>query len=268
MSSTPSTPAVSNFASSHPLSPELQTSTGRRVRGRTYNEDEDIRPNTNYFTLKAQAEQASKGSFLNDWAASKRDDWDSGDREIRRGISSRTVVKEDVNPLHEDRSKSKPIVIVNSAQSMMGSTRSPPVGQSLPSAECEALGTAAVTQVLETKWHELSDQLIEATIAQQSQGSGQSTSYLPTLRALSAALEDTLSECRTLEVTLASMQAKEKERFEQAEQFISKLPPSDQPIARRVLDIFTPSSYEFSPKVTKRPSYTVTIFTWIILILS
>lgn len=264
MSSTPSTPAVSNFASSHPLSPELQPSTGRRARGRTHNEDEDTRPNTNYFTLKAQAEQASKGTYLSEWAASKRDDWDIGDREMRRGISSRTVMKEDVNPLHEDRSKSKPIVIVNPAhsgtQSMMGSTTSPQVGHSLPSAEGEALGTAAVTQVLETKWHELSDQLIEATIAQHDHGSGQSATFFPTLRALSAALEDTLSECRTLEVTLASMQAKEKERFEQAEQFISRLSSSEQATARRVLDIFTPSSYEFSPKVTKRPSYTVTLF--------
>ena len=260
MSSTPTTPAGPNIASSHPLSPELQLSTGRRARTQIHNEDGSTRPNANYFTLKAQAEQANRGTVLSEWSASKRDGWNTLDGEMRRGATSRSVA-------YDDRSKSKPVVIVSqvqgSASTMMGSSRSPYVGRSISVAEGEVFGTVTATQVLETKWHELSDQQIEASLARHTHGTASSVSnstvsYQPTLRVLSSALEDSIAECEALRELLVSMRTKEKDRFETVERLISRMPLTDQPIARRVLEILSPidsdPTFEQSLTVTKRPS--------------
>lgn len=107
MTSAPNAPASPSFAHSHPLSPALPP-TDRRGRARQPTlENEDARPNTSYFTLKAQAEHSS--SFLNEWK--KRDGKGREEPEARGGTSTstgRNSAGRSLSSLWDGRSASTP----------------------------------------------------------------------------------------------------------------------------------------------------------------
>jgi hypothetical protein len=249
---------------SHPLSPEHSTVIGRRARGRQQTDVKDTRHATNYFTLKAQAELhhgIKSGTFdyprtdgLRGSALSN-----AGSAQGRAG-SSRDVFRE--------RPKS-----ANSTGDSAASPSSSAKGRELQSAKAsntekkhsQAFGTVTTSQVLSTKWHELSDDQITSAVARY-HPSDSSTStpsidaYHAILRAMSEVLDELLQSNARLEKTYTDFDLNERNKRSKAEGMIESMQPDEQAAARKVMDVLTSDAHR-PREIVKKPSFIVRTFT-------
>ncbi|KAH8118089.1 TBC-domain-containing protein [Phellopilus nigrolimitatus] len=269
MTSTPSTPFATSFADTHPLSPNLQPVGGRRGRFKqTLADAEDAQPGTNYFTLKAQAEQGN--AFLSEWSSSKRDKKAAGKTEGCGGAAGTDAGVSSDRPLAylwETRPRSKPSVVINAAREDSDThsslTQDSSAGRSLAVQETGEFGPVTASQVLATKWHELSDMQIEATVSKYSTSRSSSKvstqSYQSVLRVLSAALEDISIERNELDKVRSLLEDRDKTLRGKAERAVNNLPYSDREVGRRIFDslfseVEETRAIEIRP-VTKRTSF-------------
>ncbi|KAL5504086.1 hypothetical protein ACEPAH_8159 [Sanghuangporus vaninii] len=242
MSAIPNTPASNNTAVSHPLSPAFP-STNRRGRPKQVSSsDEEVRPSTNYFTLKAQAEQGH--SLLREWtrhdgrsrglSEAGGNDWsstearDSSERSLSSLWDGRLTLK----------AKSSTANSREGISSTPDSThaRAP---RALAGKEKGEFGPFTASQVLSTKWHEMSDTQIEDTISRYNTPAPSSDvpaqAYHSTLRALSAALEDLSVERTELDRLRIFMEERDKSLRRKAEHAVNMLPISEREIGQRIL---------------------------------
>lgn len=234
---------------SHPLSPNEISSRGRRTRG-AQDVDETRSPN-NYFTLKTQsealAEPENKGANIRaNWDGSVRGfgktdaSGSSGELVTGHGMSSNSLPALLDRPVHQ-----APRFIIGPP---FDTNFLVPPG-SLPPRTALSDGTSEVsssvtTQVLANKWHEYSDEAIQAAISRftvaESPSDVDTHPYHTALRVLSSTLHS-LSRARIeLEEHRKLLQEKEVARKERAETLLSELLPSEREVAKRVIQsIFT-----------------------------
>ncbi|THH10048.1 hypothetical protein EW145_g1603 [Phellinidium pouzarii] len=246
MTSTPNTPAATSFARNHPLSPDIQSNIGRRGRSRQSTVvGEDVRPSTTYFTLKAQAEQGN--TLLNEWSSSKRGRV-AGKAEKRDGDG-------DLRP-----SKAKLLVSAAHGASAAQESTVQNVNSNggLSVKETGKFGPVTVSQVLATKWHELSDEQIKDNISRFSSSKPSSEisyqSYHSTMRVISAALEDMSVERDELGKIRVLLEERDKARRNKVEQFINSLPFPEQGVGWRILESFM-SEVDETRSIAKRSSF-------------
>ncbi|KAJ7149845.1 rab-GTPase-TBC domain-containing protein [Mycena crocata] len=259
----------------HPLLPEdVPPSRTRKSRG---NHDSESRPTTNYFTLKAQSEQGngsdsawdgsvrslasvnSRSSAHN--SAHKRSNGDDGsvrdtwDGSVRGYAKPRTSLP---NSAHRPISKASatslsvlwdqdirpaPLFIVGDSISAASSPSNNHPNIFLTSESTsgvEDIDPVVRAQVLDTRWHECSDEAIQSAISglgvAQSPAEVSSHPYHSALRVLSQALYN-LSQARVeLEQGRRALLEKEGTRRARAEALMNELQlVSEREIARRVI---------------------------------
>ncbi|KAG1736568.1 rab-GTPase-TBC domain-containing protein [Suillus lakei] len=240
-------PPVTTPVHLHPLSPNEISSRGRRTRG-AQDVDETRSPN-NYFTLKAQSEKLAEPESK---GANNRANWDgsvrgfskpdasgsSGELVTDRGMSSNSLSAPWDRPAHQ-----APRFVVGPPfdTNFLVPPGSLPPRTALPDATSEL---SPATQVLANKWHEYSDEAIQAVISRlavaESPSDVDTHPYHTALRVLSSALHS-LSRARIeLEEHRKLLQEKEATRKERAETLLSELQPSEREVAKRVIQsIFT-----------------------------
>lgn len=237
-------PPVTTPVHLHPLSPNEISSRGRRTRG-AQDVDETRSPN-NYFTLKTQsealAEPENKGANIRaNWDGSVRGfgkpdtSGSSGKLVTGRGLSSNSLSALWDTPVHQ-----APRFII---EPPFDANFLVPPG-SLPPRTALSDGTSEVsssltTQVLANKWHEYSDEAIQAAISRftvaESPSDVDTHPYHTALRVLSSTLHS-LSRARIeLEEHRKLLQEKEAARKERAETLLSELRPSEREVAKRVI---------------------------------
>ncbi|KAI0076001.1 TBC-domain-containing protein [Panus rudis PR-1116 ss-1] len=235
---------------SHPLSGEESSSRGRRSRGSrpgTRDKDRDgAKSPSNYFTLKSQLEGSA-----NEGSKSTSANWDGS----VRGYAERKI------------GKPAPIIVVESAS---GTILSPPrkASGNLQSLFLDANSSSASDkdsdlgiigpQVLANKWHEYSDEAIQAAISKLSSPTSPSNAtshpYHTAIRVLSSAV-DKLSKARAeLEEDRRALAEKEQARQERAEQLMKELMPNEREVAKRVLQSLFPNDNENEHEVQRKQS--------------
>ncbi|PBK72497.1 TBC-domain-containing protein [Armillaria solidipes] len=223
---------------SHPLSPdEIHSSSRSRIRPPR---DADTRPTSNYFTLKSQFE--NDAVTAPSWDGSVR-----GHRKARRlsALSADVFLDKPTSPPSTPASpRIAPLIIVGTSNASMSTPPGTPSRRFpdflLPNdVEAGTLHPSAASQVLATKWHEYSDEAIQSAISNlsvsESPAGVSSHPYHSALRVLSLALNN-LSRARSdLEEQRRKLEEREGERRRRAENLMDELQPSDQDVARRVL---------------------------------
>ncbi|KAG1845291.1 rab-GTPase-TBC domain-containing protein [Suillus subalutaceus] len=242
-------PPVTTPVHLHPLSPNEISSRGRRTRGGQ--DVDDTRSSNSYLTLKTQSETLvepeNKGANIRaNWDGSVRGfgkpdaSGSSGELVTGHGMSSSSLPALWDRPVHQ-----APRFIIGPP---FDTNFLVPPG-SLPPRTALSDGTSEVsssvaTQVLANKWHEYSDEAIQAAISRftvaESPSDVDTHPYHTALRVLSSTLHS-LSRARIeLEEHRKLLQEKEAARKERAENLLSELLPSEREVAKRVIQsIFT-----------------------------
>ncbi|KAJ3511961.1 hypothetical protein NLJ89_g3801 [Agrocybe chaxingu] len=240
---------------SHPLLPEELPSRGRRNRAQP---SSDARPasTANYFTLKAQLEQDASDSP--NWDGSVRGYGKTekrGSMEVKRTPSSTLSAIWDRQS--STTSKTPPLFIVGSAHDRPVTQGNPEVlitGES----ELEGVPSTVSGQILATKWHTYSDEAIQMTIskvgASDSPADTPNHPYHTALRVLSSAVQN-LSRARLeLEEARRALQEKEAARRKRADELLKELRPSEQEIAKRVIQSLFTDDDETEHQVHRKQS--------------
>jgi len=236
---------------SHPLSPEEIPSRGRRNRGTHTNDTKPTIVPGNYFSLKAQLEQDLQDAP--NWDGSVRGYGKSENRKSvelhsgRGGSSTSLAVMWDRAPLFvveppQDRSLSQP----NTDYVVTGEP------------DAEGVAPAINSQVLATKWHTYSDEAIQTTISKLSASEPPADTpnhpYHTTLRILSSAVHN-LSRVRLeLEDARRILYEKELARRKRADELLKELEPSEQEVARRVIQCLFTDDDEHEHNVHRKQS--------------
>lgn len=114
------------------------------------------------------------------------------------------------------------------------------------------------SEILRTRWHEMTDDDIGSTVSRlydsAAQSSNSSHPYHTVVRALSSAVHNLSRVRRELEETRRALQEKEAARRERANQLLKELPPSEQDLAKRVLQSLFPNDDEKQHQVQRRHS--------------
>ncbi|KAJ7765845.1 rab-GTPase-TBC domain-containing protein [Mycena maculata] len=229
----------------HPLLHEdVPTSRTRKNRG---NQDPESRPTTNYFTLKAQLEQSSGESSWDGSVRGYAKPRSSAPSPAHKPISKAS--SSSLSVLWDRDTRPAPLFIVGDSGSTANST--PNIFLTPESADTEEFDPSVKAQVLDTKWHECSDEAIQSAISglsvvTQSPAEVSSHPYHSALRVLSQALHN-LSQARLeLEQGRKALQEKEVARRARAELLMNELQlASEREIARRVIQsIFTDDDEE------------------------
>jgi len=150
---------------------------------------------------------------------------------------------------------------------IVGSPHDPVLMQSTPeiilegATDVDGISPAVSSQVLATKWYMYSDEAIQSAIANlhpsESPANGPSHPYHTALRVLSSAVHD-LSRARLeFEETRRVLQQKEVERKKRAEELLKELMPSEQEVARRVIQSLFTDDDETGHKVKRKQSVLV-----------
>ncbi|KAG2145330.1 rab-GTPase-TBC domain-containing protein [Suillus bovinus] len=235
----PQVPPVTTPVHLHPLSPNEISSRGRRTRG-AQDVDETRSPN-NYFTLKTQSETLVEPEIK---GANIRANWDGSVRGFGKpdaaGGSSGEVVTGHGIPVHQ-----VPRFIIGSPfdPNLLVPPGSLPPRTALSDGISE-ISPSVTAQVLANKWHEYSDEAIQAAISRftvaESPSDVDTHPYHTALRVLSSTLHS-LSRARIeLEEHRKLLQEKEAARKDRAETLLSELLPSEREVAKRVIQsIFT-----------------------------
>ena len=240
---------------SHPLSPEEIPSKGRRQRGA---HTSDTRPTTvagNYFTLKAQLEQDIQDSP--NWDGSVRGYGKSEKRKSAELNSARGGSSASLAAMWD---KTAPLFVVGSLQERSLGKPNP---EYIVTDEMDLDGVAPAisTQILATKWHTYSDEAIRTTIsrfsASESPADTPNHPYHTTLRTLSSAVHN-LSRVRLeLEDARRVLYEKELARRKRADELLKELQPSEQDVARRVIQSLFTDDDENEHNVRRKQSVMV-----------
>lgn len=249
-----STPTTHNKtpAHSHPLSPEQVPYKGRRIRG----QQTELRPASTYFSLKAQLEQDQ----------SESPNWDGSIRGYGHSKTERRSIPEGN---WQKTDKAPPLFVVGSPHDM-SLAHSPEVVITTES-ELQGVEFAVSNQILATKWHTYSDEAIQATIsklsATDSPADASSHPYHTTLRVLSSAVCN-LSRVRVeLEEARKTLQDKEIAKRKRANELLKELKPSEQEVARRVVQLLFTDDDENEHRVHRKQSVLVSNSSFIIHLL-
>ena len=245
---------------SHPLAPEEIPSKGRRNRATT-GHTSNTKPTTvtgNYFTLKAQLEQDLQGTA--NWDGSVRGYGKSEKGKSVGGSSTSLSVMWD---------RAAPLFVVGSPQD---SSLGQPNPEFIVTGETDLTGVAPVivSQVLATKWHTYTDEAIQATVsnfsASESPTDTPNHPYHTILRILSSAVYN-LSRVRLeLEDARKVLYEKELARRKRADELLKEFEPSEQVIARRLIQSLFTDDDENEHNVRRKqsvlvcPCYSVVIF--------
>ena len=241
---------------SHPLSVDEGS---RRTRGRgSQVPDNHMRSPTNYFTLKARLESSADAD-----TDDSRATWDGsvrgyGKKDKRRSAATLPFTCTRSNRCFPRTALAAPVIVVDRAEHSGFDN----ITDSLfPDDSPFDVGPAQTAQMLETKWHEYSDEAIQSTIsrlgAANSPSEAPSNPYHDTLRVLSSAVHR-LSKARAeLEESRKELLEKEASRRARAEQLMKELQPSEQEVARRVLQSLFPDDDESRREVQRKHSDTV-----------
>lgn len=188
---------------SHPLSPDETPSRGRRNRGK----DSDA-PQANYFTLKAQLENNGR---------------DGSVRTHSLTTDSRQPSVTSLSHIFDQASRTAPLIVVA------------PLKEDADTLDIPGVESYLKTQILNTRWHECSDEAIQSAISTLG-----AHPYHTALRVLSSAVHNLTRARVELEENRKFFQEKELAQCTRAERLLSELRPSEQDIARRVFQsIFT-----------------------------
>ena len=253
---------------SHPLSPdEIPSSKGRRTRG---NHDSDPkRSPANYFTLKSQLESESPQANVNgqNWDGSVRG---YGKLERPKSMDGHSAHKASSSSLSSmwDRptpNGAVPLFVVGSSHdpvaSLRNSSRRNPEFVVSSDSDPELLGSSISAQILATKWHEYSDEAIQAAISNLSVSDSpadvSSHPYHSTLRVLSSALHSLSCARIELEQNRRVLSEKELARRERADALMKELQPSEQEIAKRVIQAIFTDADEAQHEVQRQQSFAV-----------
>ena len=229
---------------SHPLSPEESPPRSRRNRGDTTG----ARPATNYFTLKAQLEQGT----------SEPSTWDGAPRSYEK---RRTIEVPGAGPsatattLWEKPASTRtpPLFIVGSPHD-----RITPHVRVTADTDGDEAESALSNHILATQWHTYSDEAIQATITKLGAAeTPEGHPYHTALRVLSSAVYN-LSRVRIeLEEARRVLQEKERAKRARAQELLNELIPSEQDIARRVIQSLFTNDDEDEHKVQRKQSVLV-----------
>ncbi|KAG2348082.1 TBC-domain-containing protein [Suillus weaverae] len=260
----PQAPPVTTPVHLHPLSPNEISSRGRRTRG-AQDVDGTRSPN-NYFTLKTQsetllAEPENKGVNIRaNWDGSVRGfgkpdaSRSNGELVTARGMSSNSLSALSDRPAHQ-----APRFIIGPPfdTNFLVPPGSLPPRTALSDGISE-VSPSVTTQVLANKWHEYSDEAIQAAISRftvaESPSDVDTHPYHTALRVLSSTLH-TLSTARIeLEEHRKLLQEKEAARKERAEALLSELLPSEREVAKRVIQSIFTSDDETHHRVQRHGS--------------
>ena len=246
---------------SHPLSPDqIPTTKGRK--GRLPLATPDSRsPSTstlgNYFTLKAQLEQQDRSE---NWDGSVRG---YGQTEKRRVVEAHSSVKmssPSLGAIWDNPTTippTAPLFVVGATQEHLLT----PEVHITPESEVDGVDPTVSAQVLATKWHTYSDEAIQATISQlgasDSPADKSSHPYHTALRVLSSAVNN-LSRARLeLEETRKALREKEVAKKKRADALLRELQPSEQEVARRVIQSLFTDDDENGHRVRRKLSVLV-----------
>ena len=235
---------------SHPLSPDQIPSRGRRIRG---THTSDAKPG-NYFTLKAQLEQDPQDAPT----------WDGSVRGYGKSDKGKST------ELSSGRAGSSALLAAmwdRAAAPVVGSSHDRSLGQPNPEfivideTDLDGVPPAIANQILATKWHTYSDEAIQTSISKLS--ASESSADIPNhpyhtiLRILSSAVHN-LSRVRLeLEDARKVLHEKELARRKRADELLKELEPSEQDIARRLIQSLFTDDDENEHNVRRKQSVMV-----------
>ncbi|RPD54813.1 TBC-domain-containing protein [Lentinus tigrinus ALCF2SS1-7] len=228
-SSTQTTPAHS-----HPLSQDEGPSRGRRSRGKL-NEDSP-RPQTDYFTLKAQLDDTSMEQTRYTNA-----NWDGSVRGYGKG-NRRSV-------------KPPPLIVVeSSSEDVVADTAShfEILSDVLPNGSAGIMSPGTSSKILNTRWHDYSDDAMRAAVsdlASSSQDIPVDHPCYPIIRVLSSAVHNLTRARQELEDSRRELIEKEAARKERGKQLLQELQPFEKDVATRVLQSLFPNDDETTYQV-------------------
>ena len=249
---------------SHPLSPdEIPSSKGRRTRG---NHDSDSKQSpANYFTLKTQLESESPNVNGQNWDGSVRGYTKLEKRKSIDDHSAHKASSSSLSSMWERPGGVVPLFVVSSSHDPVSNTRSStrrnPEFVVTSDSDPEFLGSSISAQVLATKWHEYSDEAIQSAMSNftvlDPPAEGFSHPYHTALRVLSSTLHN-LSRARIeLEENRRVLLEKELARRERADALMKELQPSEQEIAKRVIQAIFTDADEAQHEVRRQQSVIV-----------
>ena len=243
---------------SHPLSPDDVPSKSRRNRLNPASDARPVSSASNYFTLKAQLEQNNLDS----------PNWDGSVRGYGKAEKMKSLEPNSSPSLTNmwDRSpKAAPLFIVGS-QGDRALAHAPPEVVVTAEPELDGVSPAMSAHVLATKWHTYSDEAIQASIAKlsasDSPADAPSQPYHTALRVLSSAVNN-LSRARLeLEEGRRLLLEKELARRKRAEDLLKELKPSEQDVAKRVIQSLFTDDDELVHRVHRKQSVLVCSFSY------
>jgi predicted ribosome quality control (RQC) complex YloA/Tae2 family protein len=249
---------------SHPLLQDEIPSRGRRTRG---NHDSDLkRPTTNYFTLKAKLEAENANASVQNFDGSVRGYSKLEKRKSMDGGSAHKASSSSLASMWDKPNGNVPLFVVGSSHDPVSSPthglshRNPEFVIS-NDPELDLFGSSVTTQVLATKWHEYSDEAIQSAIsklsASDSPAEVSSHPYHSTLRVLSSALHNLSRARMELEESRKALLEKEVARKERADALMKELQPSEQDIAKRVIQAIFTDADEAQHEVRRKQSVMV-----------
>jgi hypothetical protein len=244
---------------SHPLSNDATPTRGRRTRAN--HDPESVRPSSNYFTLKAQLDHENEfnsGTSTRDGSVRGK----SGQSLAADKASSQMSASSSSLAVMWDRpDRQSPVFIVGPPTEHMSRSPRPNYSESVFDQDGEELSP----QILGTKWHEYSDEAIQTAISNisvsESPSNASSNPYHTALRVLSSALQN-LSKVRAeLEESRRLLLEKQSTRRAGAEKLVANWQPTEQDIARRVIQSIFAEEDVVEPErqVQKRRSYMVSM---------
>lgn len=252
MASSPSVQADSGSQHSHPLSPALQSSTRRGRSKQNSVQDDDWKPKASYFTLKAQAELGNP--LLEE--RSKREAENRPESSTRAyahtNASQASIATTSTGQTNYDaRTSTNYSRPKNGKTSLHNDTL-----RGIPIAEDGHFGIVTTSQVLSTKWHELSDEHITETLSHLATSKNDSavSIYHSTIRALSSALESVIADRDGLQTSMRDREAALRYR---ANAFIDTLPFSDKSLARLTVDAMLLESESEEPAPTIKRTHKI-----------
>ncbi|KAF5359891.1 hypothetical protein D9756_002944 [Leucocoprinus leucothites] len=240
-------------AHSHPLSSEDLPSRGRRSRDPPRSESKNA---TNYFALKAQLEQDTPGAP--NWDGSvrgynklnKRNYSGARGRDKPSAVSLWDAQQQDIPP---------PIFVVGSSKDYI-----PPPKRHDPEFvitevfHSEQYSPLVTEHVLDTKWHECSDDALEGAISKltsiEEPGDVVNHPYFTALRILSSAYHSMAYVRQDTEEYRRLMFEKETARKQRADDLLHELQPPEREIARRVIQSIFTNDDENSHQVRRKQS--------------
>ncbi|KAF8124801.1 rab-GTPase-TBC domain-containing protein [Boletus edulis] len=233
----------------HPLSPDELTPTSRGRRSRAPTQDalgaDSKSQTTTHFTLKAQLDgtSTSANTHANNATHYTRPNRDGGDHVLPRKPSTASLSTHlQRSPRHAPTPP--PRFVVAPPYDINYLVPPSPTASAARIRRSSEVHSPAAVQVFAHKWHEYSDEAIQSAIARLSDVESPSDAdphpYHTALRILSSALHN-LSRARLeLEEDRRLLEEKQKAGKQRAETLLQELLPSEQEVARRVIQsVFT-----------------------------